>query len=239
MECPAETLELLEELQAIDFRILNLKRTFDTLPQRQTILTTRQNLADVRERKESVMELVAKARAKVQAVKDEDARVAAKQDAVNALLKDKATGFREAEARTKELAGYAKRRETLAHNLTGLQADLDKVLAVEAKIDDVLSRLEAAEASEVASFKQQGGDLMAKITAAKAERAALVPKINEEMLALYEKTSARCGGVAIAHLKGDSCSVCRATIDEARLRQCRREAPVSVCPLCHRLLVIE
>ena len=239
MECPAETLELLEDLQAVDFRILNLKRTFDTLPQRQSILTMRQNLADVRERKESVMELVAKARAKVTAAKDEDARVAVKEEAVSALLKDKATGYREAEARTKELAGYAKRRETIAHSLKGLQAELDKVLAVEAKIDDALIRLEAAEAAEVASFKQQGGDLMAKIAAAKSERAALAPKVDGETLSLYEKTAARCGGVALAHLKGSSCSVCRATIDQARLQQCRREAPLSVCPLCHRLLVID
>ena len=238
MKCPEETLELLDDLQALDFTILNLTRTFDTLPQRQAILKARQSLADLRTRKESVDELVAKAQAKVDAVLEEDSQLAAKEQAIQAMLNDKATGYRDVEARTKELAGIAKRRENLKHALGLRQADLDKVKAVEEKISAALAQVTAQEAHEVETFKAQGTELQKRIAATKAERAKFAPKVDPDILALYEKTSTKCGGVAVAHLQGSTCSVCRGTIDDARLHQCRREAPLSTCPLCRRLLVI-
>lgn len=239
MDCASETLALLDDLQALDFTLLNLRRTFENLPQRQEILKARQTMTDLRERKESADDLVAKAKAKVDAVVDEDKRLEEKEAAVNALLNDKATGYRDVEARTKELAGIAKRRETLSHNLKGLQADLDKVSAVAEKINAALNAVVANEARLVASFKEEGTALMQEISATEARRKEFVPGIDAEMLALYEKTATKCGGVGLAHLQGKTCSVCRSTIDEARLNQLKHEAPLSYCPLCRRLLVVE
>ena len=239
MECPSEQLALLEDLQALDFTVLNLKRTFDTLPQRQAILKARQTLADLRTRKEQVDGLVAKAQEKVDAVLEEDEYLTGKEKAIEEMLSGKATGFRDVEARTKELSGYAKRRETLHHQLGGYEADLNKKKEAQAKIDAALAQVEATEAREVASFKEQGTDLQKRIAATRAEREALAPSIDPELLATYEKAAARCGGVGLAHLNGKSCSVCRGVIDEARVHQCRHEAPLSTCPLCRRLLIVE
>jgi len=239
MECPAETLELLEKLQAMDFTILNLKRTFETLPQRQAILKARQGLMDVRERKVSADELVAKAQAKVDDVLAEDAQLALKEEEIKKLLQDKSAGYREVEAQNKQLASVAKRRETLNHHLNGYRAELAKVKAVADKIDAAIASLEAKEAQEVESFRVQGTDLRERIAKAEKERAAFAPQLPANLLTLYEKTAIRCGGVGVSHLKGDSCSVCRGKIDEARLHQCRKEAPLSTCPLCRRLMIVE
>ncbi|MBR3257955.1 MAG: hypothetical protein IKF96_03095 [Eggerthellaceae bacterium] len=239
MECPAETLELLEKLQAMDFTILNLKRTFETLPQRQAILKARQGLMDVRERKVSADELVAKAQAKVDDVLAEDAQQAQKEEEIKKLLQDKSAGYREVEAMNKQLASVAKRRETLNHHLNGYKAELAKVKAVADKIDSAIASLEAKEAQEVESFRAQGTDLRERIAKAEKERAAFAPQLPASLLALYEKTAIRCGGVGVSHLKGDSCTVCRGKIDEARLHQCRKEAPLSTCPLCRRLLIVD
>ena len=239
MECPAETLELLEKLQAMDFTILNLKRTFETLPQRQAILKARQGLMDVRERKVSADELVAKAQAKVDDVLAEDAQQAQKEEEIKKLLQDKSAGYREVEAMNKQLASVAKRRETLNHHLNGYKAELAKVKAVADKIDSAIASLEAKEAQEVESFRAQGTDLRERIAKAEKERAAFAPHRPTSLLALYEKTAIRCGGVGVSHLKGDSCTVCRGKIDEARLHQCRKEAPLSTCPLCRRLLIVD
>ncbi len=239
MECPAETLELLEKLQAMDFTILNLKRTFETLPQRQAILKARQGLMDVRERKVSADELVAKAQAKVDDVLAEDAQQAQKEEEIKKLLQDKSAGYREVEAMNKQLASVAKRRETLNHHLNGYKAELAKVKAVADKIDSAIASLEAMEAQEVESFRAQGTDLRERIAKAEKERAAFAPHLPTSLLALYEKTAIRCGGVGVSHLKGDSCTVCRGKIDEARLHQCRKEAPLSTCPLCRRLLIVD
>ena len=239
MECPAETLELLEKLQAMDFTILNLKRTFETLPQRQAILKARQGLMDVRERKVSADELVATAQAKVDDVLAEDAQQAQKEEEIKKLLQDKSAGYREIEAMNKQLASVAKRRETLNHHLNGYKAELAKVKAVADKIDSAIASLEAMEAQEVESFRAQGTDLRERIAKAEKERAAFAPHLPTSLLALYEKTAIRCGGVGVSHLKGDSCTVCRGKLDEARLHQCRKEAPLSTCPLCRRLLIVD
>lgn len=239
MECPAETIELLDRLQAIDFEILNLKRTFETLPQRQAILKARQGLIDVRARKESADGLVAKAQAKIDDVLAEDAQLAQKEADIRKLLQDKAAGYREVEAMNKQLASVAKRRETLGHHLNGYRAEFAKVKAVADKIDAAVASLEATEAREVESFRAQGTDLRERIAKAEQKRAAFIPQMPADMLTLYDKTALKCGGVAVAHLQGESCSVCRGHIDEARLHQCHHEAPLSSCPLCRRLLVVE
>lgn len=239
MKCSPETLELLDDLQALDFTILNLERTFETLPQRQNILKARQTLEDLRTRKASSTALVEKAQAKVDGILEEDAEVAEKQKAIEELLSGKATGYRDVEARNKELSALAKRRETLAHHLGGCDADLEKAKAADAKISAAIALVETQEAREVATFKEQGTELQKRIARAKAERAALAPKVDADVLALYDKTAERCGGVALGHLKGSTCSVCRGTIDEARLHQIRREAPLSSCPHCRRLLVVD
>ena len=239
MDCSRETLDALDDLQAVDFTILNLQRTFDTLPQRQAILKSRQTLEDLRARKVNSAELVAKAQAKVDGVYEEDGRLAEKQAGIEALLKGTATGYRDVEARNKELAAVAKRRETLNHVLGIYDAELTKVKAVDEKIDAAIAQVEATEAHDVATFREQGTDLRQRIAQAKTERENLAPKVDAAILALYDKTAERCGGVALAHLKGKTCSVCRGTIDEARLHQIRREAPLSACPLCRRMLVID
>ena len=139
----------------------------------------------------------------------------------------------------KQLASVAKRRETLNHHLNGYKAELAKVKAVADKIDSAIASLEAMEAQEVESFRAQGTDLRERIAKAEKERAAFAPHLPTSLLALYEKTAIRCGGVGVSHLKGDSCTVCRGKIDEARLHQCRKEAPLSTCPLCRRLLIVD
>ena len=239
MKCSQETLSLLDDLQAVDFTILNLQRTFDTLPQRQAILKARQTIADLRARKESSTALVAKAQAKVDDIYEQDAILAEKQKGIEGLLEGKATGYRDVEARNKELAGIAKRRETLSHLLGGLDADLEKAKSADAKISQALGLMEAQEAREVQTFKEQGTDLQKRIALAKAERSKLAPQIEPTILALYDKAAARCGGVALGHLKGSTCSVCRSSIDEARLHQIRREAPLSSCPHCRRILIVD
>ncbi len=239
MECSAENLELLEELNALDFTILNLQRTFDTLPQRQAILKARQTLADLRSRKTGADELVAKAKAKVDKAVAEDESLAQKEAEIQALLNDKATGYRDVEARTKELAGIAKRRETINHQLIGYRAELAKVQAVADKVSAAVAQIEAGEAAQVADFKAQGTDLMAKIANAKADRAKFAPNLPADLLQMYEKTAQRCGGVGLAHLDGHACSVCRASIDEAHLYQLRYEAPLSACPHCKRLMIVK
>ncbi len=239
MECSAENLALLEDLCEQDFSILHLQRTFDTLPQRNAILKARQTLTDLRARQTSANELVVKAQAKVTDAMAEDEKLAEKQSSIEAMLNENTAGYREVDARTKELASVAKRRETIAHQLKGLRADLEKVQAVSDKVNEAVAQVEATEAEQVASFRAEGTELKERIAKETAQRATSAQAIPSDLLALYEKTAQRCGGVGLAKLDGKRCSVCRSEIDEARLHQIRHEAPLSTCPHCRRLLIVQ
>lgn len=238
MECSAETLQVLDDLQAVDFTILHLKRKFDTLPQRQKILQLRQNIHDVCERKAKAVDLVDEAQEKVNDVLEDDATLEKRQKAIQEQLDQAKGNFRDVEAKTKELASVAKQRETLNHKLTTYEAELDKVQAVLQKIEEALAQLEEAEAAEVSSFKAEGTALQQQIARAKAERETIAPKLDPSLLTLYEKTAARCGGVGVAHLEGSTCSVCHGPLDKAHVHQARHDAPLTTCPLCRRLLIV-
>ena len=91
----------------------------------------------------------------------------------------------------------------------------------------------------IASFQKTGGALRASIEEGDKARAALAGQVSPELLGVYEKTRAHCGGVALAELKDGACSACRNTFDSSRLSKICSQAPLATCPSCRRLLVVE
>ena len=67
----------------------------------------------------------------------------------------RAGDYRNVEARTKELDGIAKRRETLAGDKDRVKADLAKIGDVEAQIALTLEEIAKAEDVAVESFKKE------------------------------------------------------------------------------------
>ena len=63
--------------------------------------------------------------------------------------------------------------------------------------------------------------------------------IPAEVLNLYQKTLKKCGGVAVCELKENACSACRTEFEVAKLHSIKDEAPLTVCPTCGRLMIVE
>ena len=68
--------------------------------------------------------------------------------------------------------------------------------------------------------------------------AALAASLPGELADRYERAAKHCGGVAVAILNENACGACRVPIDAGRLASIKREAPLSMCPHCKRLLVV-
>lgn len=238
MEATREDIEGLFELQRIDLEVKRLTKELDDLPQRSIIVAAREKTTEIEAKAEKVAELKRVTARKITRIDDEDASLAKKEAGVQAAIDAAHGDFRNVEARTKELAGIVRRRGTIAEERIDVQAELDKITAMEAQIALALEELAAKEQQAIDSFQKQGGDLKLAIAKLEAGRGQVEAKVDAELVRSYDRIAARSGGVSVGVLDGSRCGVCRMPIEGGRLIDLRSQAPLGVCPSCKRLLVI-
>lgn len=239
MRANRDDLTGLLQLQQIDLDIMRKTKELDGLPQRGVIVAARKKREAIEAKRGQVDALKKDAAKRATRIGDEDASLAKKEAGTQAAIDAARGDYRHVEARTKELASIVKRRETLAENLAGVNAELKRISDMETQVALALEELDNVESKAVASFQQQGGALKADIAKLKADRQGIIDTMTPEVAELYDKTAARTGGVAVGMLKGNTCGTCRATIESGRLIDLRAQAPLGVCPACKRLLIIE
>lgn len=239
MEARHDDVVGLLHLQKIDLDILKQKKQLDELPQRGMILAARKKRAAVEQKRSQVDAIKKDAAGRLSRINDEDAVLARKAQDVQSAIDSLRGDFRSVESRTKELAGIAKRRETLESERAKVDGELAKIGDIEAQVLLALEEIDAAEQRAVASFQKEGGALKASLAQLDRERAQVAAQITPEVERLYEKTAARSGGVAVGVLNGSQCGVCRASLEGGRLIELKSQAPLGVCPVCRRLLVVE
>lgn len=238
MDATREDIEGLFELQRIDLEIMRLTKELDELPQRAIIMAARDKKAEIQAKGEKVAELKRATMKRVTRIDDEDASLAKKEAGVQAAIDAAHGDFRNVEARTKELAGIVRRRGTIAEDRAAIQAELDKIGAMEAQIALAVEEISAKEQQAIDSFQKQGGELKLAIAKLEAARGPVEAKVNDDLARAYDRIVARSGGVAIGVLDDSRCGVCRMPIESGRLIDLRSQAPLGICPACKRLLVI-
>ena len=238
MDATREDIEGLFELQRIDLEIMRLTKELDELPQRAIIMAARDKKAEIQAKGEKVAELKRATMKRVTRIDDEDASLAKKEAGVQAAIDAAHGDFRNVEARTKELAGIVRRRGTIAEDRAAIQAELDKIGAMEAQIALAVAEISAKEQQAIDSFQKQGGELKLAIAKLEAARGPVEAKVDDDLARAYDRIVARSGGVAIGVLDDSRCGVCRMPIESGRLIDLRSQAPLGICPACKRLLVI-
>ena len=238
MEATREDIEGLFELQRIDLEVKRLTKELDDLPQRSIIVAAREKTTEIEAKAEKVAELKRVTARKITRIDDEDASLAKKEAGVQAAIDAAHGDFRNVEARTKELAGIVRRRGTIAEDRAAIQAELDKIGAMEAQIALAVEEISAKEQQAIDSFQKQGGELKLAIAKLEAARGPVEAKLDDDLARAYDRIVARSGGVAIGVLDDSRCGVCRMPIESGRLIDLRSQAPLGICPACKRLLVI-
>lgn len=237
MQVKDEDISTLIELQHNDMELLRVQKAIADLPQRKTIVAARKKIKAIEEKQETVGKLRAKAEEKLAGISEEDGKLAAKQEEAQKAV-DSASGYRDVEAYTREMDGYAKRRATLEEDLAAVDAELDKISAVEKQISTALAQLRETESAATAEFQSQGGELKkqeADLTSSHDQIAANLPA---DLKARYDRAAKHCGGVAVALLRDDACGACRAPIEQGHLIDLKAHAPLGECPNCKRLLIV-
>lgn len=234
-----EEITLLKQLETVDRGVAKARKQFDELPHRQAILITRTKIADVKKKQAQVREMLNGAEVSLNALVSEDERLNAKQHAIEEKLQEVKGDYRSVEAQTKELNGVAKRQEKVSVELEEVSAQVSRVQAVLKQVDEALSQLQSKEKELIESFQAAGTKLQAAIHEGEKAHVQLAEKINRDLLREYDEAMRHGGGVALAVLDGTHCGTCRSAIDPGRLVKIRSEAPLSHCPSCKRLMIVE
>ena len=238
MQATTDDLTNLLRMQQIDLDLMKAKKKLDELPQRATILAARQKKRTIEQKREQVAEMRARAEGMAAKLEAEDAELAEKQRRVQEAIDGSLGNYRNVEAHTKELNGFAKRRNALEVELTRLGEELAKIEGVQSQVSQALAEVDKQEAAAIVSFQREGGALQAEIARMSADREGMSAELSPELRDTYNRTASRTGGVAVGLLTEGRCGVCRTVIDGGRLIDLKAEAPLGTCPHCKRLLVV-
>ena len=110
-----------------------------------------------------------------------------------------------------------------------------RVPALEADVAEARGRVAEIEAAS----ERELGEIGTALESRRAEREALVPAFDEELLDLYDDLRAQKRGVGAAALRDGVCQGCHEKLSAMALDKLKRTDDVRRCENCRRILVIE
>lgn len=240
MQATPEQLDILKKLQEADREALLAQHKLDALPEKGEIERNQKRLDKLAEDADKVEEMYQSANHSLQLLQDEDQQLAERQDSSNERVETTEGDFRGITSLTRDLEGIAKRRETLEFEMGKAKDRLDEIGKVRDKAAAGKKELEDHQQKLKAEYDEISHDLQATVDEQTAIAKKLAPELPANLLKTYRRAARMCGGVALSHLvDGNHCSACRSAIPENRLIEVKREARISVCPSCHRMLIID
>lgn len=240
MHIESDVLACLLRMQQLDIEAHRTEKELEALPQRKAILEARAKRRKIQEKADQVSAMLVKADEKLAKLTAEDDDLAQKQAKIQAEIDEVKGDFRSVQARTKELSGFAKRRETLEGDMSAADAEITKIKAVQDQITSALAQLDKSEAAATEVFVAEGGKLKAKVSSIRAERDGMAADVPADVLSAYERCAKSTGGVPLSLLSdGEKCGACRSGIDHGRIVDMRARGNVGTCPTCGRMLILD
>lgn len=239
MKAAREVQERLLALAQLDSDLIQIKHKMDTLPIARQFDEVSNELSAKRD-------LLVAAQTERDDIKHELTRAEVDvEQVVSRIERD--------EKRLSSGQGSPKELEQLQHELGSLakrRAELEEVeLEIMVRIEGVDSRIKEL-GQECSSLESQLSELKIKkdqestaleesMKQTRESRADLAPKIDSELLALYEKIRGSGDGIGAAKLAGNQCTGCHLTMNAAELTRIKALADDEVvrCEECRRILI--
>lgn len=239
MKAAREVQERLLALAQLDSDLIQIKHKMDTLPIARQFDEVSKELSAKRD-------LLVAAQTERDDIKHELTRAEVDvEQVVSRIERD--------EKRLSSGQGSPKELEQLQHELGSLakrRAELEEVeLEIMVRIEGVDSRIKEL-GQECSSLESQLSELKIKkdqestalegsMKQTRESRADLAPKIDSELLALYEKIRSSGDGIGAAKLAGNQCTGCHLTMNAAELTRIKALADDEVvrCEECRRILI--
>ncbi len=236
----ADELALLLDLQATDSRRRKLRRQLDVLPQQQELAAARELNQRLAEELDEVSVALERVGAEQRQFEREVDVLTQRRDAEQARLYDgTVTNQREMRSVKAEIDTTVRRIEEHEELL------LDALERGE-ELESRRSQLEAGRASATARAAElaeerdaAAADLLRELDSLAATRDEQAEQLPRALLQRYEQVAARPGGAAVGKLAGNTCTACGITLSYADVGELLAGPPLTECPQCGRLLVID
>lgn len=238
MEASDKDIETLKRLQEIDVAATNAQRELDGLPQRKQLADIRAKEEAIREKQQQVERLADTNRTELSRVGAEIEILSIRQEETQKKIEESSFDHRALDSLSKDMDSMAARTEELEANRQTIQEREHQIDGVKHQIEAALNALSSQEASLSQELQGKVSVLRDQLSKAQAEHEQLIATLPADVAREYEHARKRCGGVALSVLNEGTCTTCRSILEETRLLQVRRQAPLGICPMCHRLLII-
>ena len=231
-------MDRLLELQELDSAI-------DRLEHRREQLEAGEELSVAREALEEAESQLGELRLAVDAVDADSRRLEHEVESINAkiaaeekrMYDGSIVNTRELEALQHEIASLRERRARAEDQILEQmerREELDpRALEADASVSAARDKVEAVGGDAVAELDR----IAAELEARRAERTALVPALEEDLLELYEDLRTQKHGVGAAAIADGVCQACNEKLSAVELDKLKHTEGVKRCEYCRRIVV--
>ena len=237
----SDELSQLLELQRIDSRIARLEHVLDELPEQQQLDEIEQERRAVGEQQDARELDLERANAELRKLEREVDQLGQRREAEQVrMYGGEISNAKELQSLRAEISSIERR---IGEHEDAMLEVMERVetaeigaarLAEQAKdLDERIAELTAARDDAAASHLAERGELKV----ARDRQREVVPV---DLLERYDAVRDRLGGgVAVGELRDGMCTACRIEMPLAEARQLRSGPPLTTCPQCRRLLVVD
>lgn len=231
---------LLLEAQRLELEILKLEKKLAEMPEKQAILAARKRLKDIEALEARTDALIKQIERDVSRDEDEVSRLSAKIESEQAkLLSGKITNPKEVQHISAELDMLRRQREKVENEILAQMEKRERALGQMAKIQAAKDEASSKEEGLVEGFKGKGAVLQGEIDALRSELDKVLEGLSPEVRELYQKHRSQRSGVIVGVLKGSCCGACRMELPAETVRELTEGEPITECPLCRRILIVD
>ena len=230
---------ILGELQKFDSEIATCKRTILNLEHPAKIKQIQNKEAALNEKLEKLKAMLKARCSQEQICKDKIASLSEKVQSETASLNNHAHGYRETEAMSQDIEALKLAIEQEESVLLAHMEYLEQACALQTQIEGAIESGRAAKAKLTRDYATKKQELKTCMLNAEDDKEAVEKDCPKQLMDEYIRACENAQGVGVAHLNGDTCSVCRAQFEPGRLIQIKSEAPVSHCFACKRLMLVQ
>lgn len=238
MQATPEQVQALIAIQNCDRRIQELRHAVESLPQRQKIADIHGKREQLKKKQRVLVGMRKDLEGDIEQLKEKDAKEHTRETAAQHEIDQAHGDYRLVSSRTAVLEEHANKRAEIASAIDEKETRILQIADLEDKANQAMKPLDDEEKKLVEEYRTEGQRLMGDLKAVMARRGEVAKVLGYEILSHYEKVARTRQGVALAQLEEGRCGTCHTPIDHDRLLAMKREAPLSTCPHCGRIVII-
>lgn len=231
-----DQIRVLVELQKIDGKIFEVRRSLDAFPARKKTIETQ--LASAKARFAAAEENLKKLQVRQKELEN-DALAKENQAKKYQQQQSAVKTNQEYSALTKEIQNANADRSLIEDQILKLMEEVDAQRKSIADEKGVLAASEAKVKQELETITRETAAINEQIAQLTAERGQYTSQVLPDILAQYGKILVKRDGTALAPLKGESCGGCGLTFPPQTVNEIKMKESMIFCESCSRIIYEE